>query len=81
VVVSSATQGGPAERAGLQRYDIVVQINDTQITNIDHALQIIVTAPVGAKLNVRVFRPTGDRWVQHVIPIVTEEAPVPPQAT
>jgi serine protease Do len=81
VIVSSVTQGAPAERAGLSRYDIVVQINDTQIANIDHALQIIVTARVGSTLNFRVYRPLGDRWVQQVIPIVTEEAPVPRQPT
>jgi S1-C subfamily serine protease len=76
-IVASVTAGGPAERAGLGRYDIVAQINDKQVTSADHALQIIVTAPVGSKLNLRIFRPTRDQWVQHVVPVATEEAPAP----
>jgi len=79
VIVSSATNGGPADRAGLRRYDIIAQINDTQVFDTDQALQIIVTAPVGSRLNLRIYRPAGDRWVQHVLPIVTEEAPLPPK--
>jgi len=79
-MVGSVTAGGPAERAGLGRYDIVAQINDKQVTSVDHALQIIVTAPVGSKLNLRIFRPAEDRWVQHVVPVVTEEAPAPAKA-
>jgi serine protease Do len=78
VVVESVTEGGPAERAGLRRYDVVAQMNDAQITSIDQALQIIVTAPVGTKLNLRIFRPTQETWQQYVLPIVTEEAPLPP---
>jgi len=77
VLVGSVTPGGPADHAGLQRYDIVVQINDDQVTGVDQTLQIIVTARVGSKLNLRVWRPTEDRWEQHVVPIVTEEAPSP----
>jgi serine protease Do len=79
VVVSSATEGGPAHRAGLRRYDVIAQINDTQVSDIDQALRIIVTAPVGSRLNLRIYRPAGDRWVQQVLPIVTEEAPLPPK--
>jgi len=80
VIVGGTTDGGPADRAGLRRYDIVVQINDAQVLDIDQALQIIVTAPVGSKLNLRIFRPAGDRWAEQVVPIVTEEAPAPPKA-
>ncbi|UCH36051.1 MAG: hypothetical protein JSV65_06770, partial [Armatimonadota bacterium] len=61
-------------------YDIVVQINDTQIMGIDQALQVIVTAPVGSRLNLRIWRPTQEGWGQNVVPIVTEEAPAPPTA-
>jgi len=78
VIVESVTEGGPAERAGLRRYDVIAQMNDAQITNVDQALQIIVTAPVGSKLNLRIFRPTQNAWQQYVLPIVTEEAPLPP---
>jgi S1-C subfamily serine protease len=77
VIVADATEGGPAAAAGLSRNDIVVQINDTQMTDIDQALQLIVTAPVGSKLNLRIWRPTPQRWEQHVVPIVTQEAPAP----
>lgn len=77
VIVASVAEGGPAQRAGLARYDIVVQINDHHITSIDQALQIIVTAPVGSRLNLRIWRPTRDGWAQHVLPVITEEAPAP----
>ncbi|HUT75407.1 MAG TPA: trypsin-like peptidase domain-containing protein [Armatimonadota bacterium] len=77
-IVSEVTAGAPAARSGLRRYDTIVQIDDTQIMDVDQALQIIVTAPVGSRLNLRIWRPTRDGWSQHVMPIVTEEAPAPP---
>lgn len=77
VIVAGVTEGGPAQRAGLRRYDIVAQVNDAQVMNADHLLQIIATAAVGSKLNLRVWRPTDDSWVQHVVQIITEEEPLP----
>ncbi len=77
VIVAGAIEASPAARAGLRRYDIVTQIGDTPVANPDQALQVIATAPVGSRLNLRIWRPTRDRWEQHVVAIVTIEAPLP----
>jgi len=59
-LVVEVTDGGPADEAGLQRGDVIVEFNDTTITNTDDLLVAILEAGVGADVTI-VYVRGGDR--------------------
>lgn len=54
--VQSVTEGGPAEKAGLQRGDIITGANDTEITSSNDLVSLVRKMAVGDILNVTVYR-------------------------
>lgn len=54
--VQSVTEGSPAEKAGLQRGDIITGANDTEITGSDDLVTMVRKMAVGDTLNVTVYR-------------------------
>lgn len=54
--VQSVTEGGPAEKAGLQRGDIITSANDTEITGSSDLVSMVRKMAVGDTLNVTVYR-------------------------
>lgn len=54
--VQSVTEGGPAEKAGLQRGDIITNANDTEITGSDALVSMVRKMAVGDTLNLTVYR-------------------------
>lgn len=54
--VQSVTEGGPAEKAGLQRGDIITGANDTEITSSNDLVSLVRKMAVGDTLNVTVYR-------------------------
>lgn len=55
-VVNSVVDGGPAAQAGIQKGDIIVAIDDTDITSYDILVSAINKHKVGDTVTVRVYR-------------------------
>ncbi len=55
-VVSSVVDGGPADNAGIQAYDIIVSVDSTLVKNYDQLVAAINTHTVGDKVTVTVYR-------------------------
>ncbi|GAB4264321.1 S1C family serine protease [Thermincola ferriacetica] len=55
-VIADVTPGSPADSAGLQRGDIILEINKTKIRNADEVVDLVKKSKVGDKLVMRVFR-------------------------
>lgn len=56
VIVSNVVTGGPAEKAGIRKNDVVISLNDTQIGNYDQLQEFLKTQQVSAKITVHVMR-------------------------
>jgi S1-C subfamily serine protease len=59
VYVAEVEAGSPAERAGMKPGDVIVDVNDTVITNFDAMNKIISTKVSGDTLKVKVYRTEG----------------------
>jgi Do/DeqQ family serine protease len=56
VIVTSVVAGGPADRAGLRKNDVIISLNDTQIGNYDQLQEFLKTQHVSATITVHVMR-------------------------
>lgn len=54
--IQSVTEDSPAEKAGLQRGDIITNANDMEITSSDDLVSMVRKMAVGDTLNVTVYR-------------------------
>jgi len=63
--VDTVVPGSPAALAGIQRGDVIIEINDTQIDHLLRFRQMIGDALPGSTfvLYVRRYNPTTGRWV------------------
>jgi len=55
-LVSKVEPGGPSDRAGIQRGDVIVQFNDTPIDEMEELPRVVAATPVGTKAEVVVLR-------------------------
>ncbi len=62
-LVAYVVPGGPAEKAGLQRGDIILEINKKKIKNPDDATEIIRRSKIGESLVFQVFRDKHTEYV------------------
>ncbi|MFQ5926659.1 MAG: trypsin-like peptidase domain-containing protein, partial [Terriglobia bacterium] len=56
VVVDTVQPGGPAERAGLQRGDVIIGIDGQPVHNGEELVDIVATTPVGEEITVTYLR-------------------------
>ena len=56
VLVVVVAQGGPADRAGIQRLDVITKIGDAPVTDNQQAVKLVDAVPAGAKIKVRLLR-------------------------
>ncbi len=56
VIVSSVVAGGPAEKAGIRKNDVIISLNDTMIGNYDQLQEFLKTQPVAATVTIHVLR-------------------------
>ncbi len=56
VMVQEVISGGPADRAGLEQGDIIIQVDDTPIHSGDDLIDHVTTTPVGKKVRLRYVR-------------------------
>ena len=55
-IVSSVERGGPADRAGLQPGDVVVEFNGKPIATADALVSLVSMTPPGTRATMRVYR-------------------------
>jgi serine protease Do len=56
VIVSSVRKGTPAEKAGLKRYDIILELNGNKIDSVEKFRRIIADTAPGNQLKLKVLR-------------------------
>ena len=56
VIVSSVRKGTPAEKAGLKRYDIILELNGNKIESVENFRRIIADTVPGTPLRLKVLR-------------------------
>jgi serine protease Do len=56
VIVSSVRKGTPAEKAGLKRYDIILELNGNKIESVEKFRRIIADTAPGTALKIKVLR-------------------------
>ncbi len=59
VFITEVEAGGPAEQAGLLAGDIIVDVNDTVITDADQLIELVGQFKAGDVLQVKVYRAEG----------------------
>ena len=55
-LVSSATAGGPAEKAGVKTGDVIIKFNDTEIKNMKELPKVVASTPVGKSVPLVILR-------------------------
>ena len=55
-LVSSATAGGPAEKAGVKTGDVIIKFNDTEIKNMKELPKVVAGTPVGKSVPLVILR-------------------------
>jgi S1-C subfamily serine protease len=65
VVVMSVADGGPAERAGLRRGDVISDVRDGEVDGLaDFYRKVWLSGPAGAEVPMRIVRDGRDAWVR-----------------
>ncbi len=70
-VVARVLPGGPAEKAGLQPNDVILKFGDTTVEDLQHLQRLVLDAPVGTSVTLRVVR--GGKEL--TVPVAIAEAP------
>lgn len=55
-LISDVMDGSPADKAGLQRGDVILQYNGKEVENNSHLRNMVAQTPVGKTIDVRVIR-------------------------
>ncbi len=55
-LVSSATAGGPAEKAGVKTGDVILKFNETEIKNMKELPKVVASTPVGKSVPLVILR-------------------------
>jgi serine protease Do len=66
-LINSVAEDGPAEKAGLKRYDVVVEVNGQAVENSNDLRMKIADIPPGTKIEVKVIRDGKEMIVQPTI--------------
>ncbi|MFZ3172739.1 MAG: trypsin-like peptidase domain-containing protein [Carboxydocellales bacterium] len=67
VIVSSVAPGGPAEKAGLQRGDIILEYNKKPVKSQEDLVELVQKTKVGDKIVLVVFRDGSSNFVEVTI--------------
>ena len=75
-VVARVLPGGPAAGAGLQANDVILRFGDVAVEDLQHLQRLVLDAPVGKPVTLRVVRNGKELSVT----VTIAEAPVEPQS-
>ncbi len=76
VLVQGVSEGGPAEEAGMQQYDLITHVGNRRIGSNRELLRAVMTTPVGESVSVQVQRGGGDEVEEMTLQL--RIAPRPP---
>lgn len=71
VVIAEVLEDTPAEKAGLQQYDVITAINDTKISDIDSLQDCVESHKVGEEITLHIIRSQKEM----TIPVILEARP------
>lgn len=71
VIVTNVDRGSPAERAGIKRGDVIVEVNGVKVRNLDNARKAIFGSKVGDSLSFTIIR--GGKRIE--VKLKVEEMP------
>ena len=72
-LVTQVMSGSPAERAGIQRGDIIVEFNGHKIDQVHKLPPVVANAPPGSKVAVTLMRKGREKTVQLTVAELPEE--------
>lgn len=72
-LVADVTGGGPAEKAGLKRGDVIVEYQGEEIEDTNHLRNLVAATEVGATADVKVMRDGREKTVKVKIGELPEE--------
>jgi serine protease Do len=70
-LVTDIFDGSPAEQAGLQRGDVILEVNDKKISNVEGLRNLVAQSKVGSKITIKILR--SDKTM--VLDVVIAEFP------
>lgn len=70
IMVAGVATDSPASRAGLQRGDILIALNDTPVPTVDHIHRLLALESVGRRIAVAFLR-QGELFRGYVVPVDT----------
>jgi len=56
IIVVNVIKGGPADKAGVLKYDVIISVDDTEINNYDELQDILKDRQVGDKIMLEIIR-------------------------
>ncbi len=78
-LVADITEDSPAEKAGIQRGDIIVEYNGQKISDIHELPRLVASTPIGSEVTIKVFRDGQYRDLKVVIEKLREGIATPEQ--
>jgi len=75
IVVSYVQPDGPAEKAGIKRYDVVTEIDGKSIENQYDMLRSIASKDVGEKVKLTLYREEEGKVKELTLTVITTERP------
>ena len=80
-LVTDVMSGSPAEQAGIQRGDLIVEFNGHKIDQVHKLPPVVANAPPGSKVEVTLMRKGQEKTVQFTAAELQEEPTAPAPAT
>lgn len=74
-LVSSVTEGGPADKAGIERGDVIISFNGKDIKEMQDLPHLVATTEAGKTVPVEIIRDGEKETIQVTIGEMAEEAP------
>lgn len=75
IYISSVTEDGPAQKAGLLAGDIIVGINDMELTSMEDLSTFVKSYKVGTKISIKYKRLINGEYVDNTAEVVLEAMP------
>ena len=75
IVVAKVIADSPAEKAGIQTYDIITSVDGKKIKNRLELLQQVATKEVGSESQIELYRPTDKKAEKMTIKVTLGERP------
>ncbi|OGW43277.1 MAG: hypothetical protein A2132_00335, partial [Nitrospirae bacterium RBG_16_43_11] len=66
-LVSDVMEGSPAEKAGLERGDVIMQYNGKEVENNSHLRNMVAQTPVGKAIDVKIIHDGGEKKLKVTI--------------